>query len=295
MKVYGVLRVKDEADLLQEVLCTVEPHLDGIYAYDDGSSDDTEEILRNNNLAKVLTKRETNCPNGDWSIRLLYEEIKKDVNYKKEEVWVVLLAGDYFFLNMNPREACKHASQNGWDSKNAMAINFLRHPREGWDDVDTWPDWEISLRRLCRWVYFAEFLPIAWRVVDYVKWGRLPWPKALRNRDPSSVDEFDRNVVFLEHQGKRSPRYHQWKYLSGSRAIPKKYLDVDFSDIEQAKKVCRGEQYFNNSEIIPWLGMDTLDVLIENFSKPLEFRQAFSSFVTQMVFDLGVKLPERYP
>ena len=46
MEVVGIMCVKDEADLLPEVLEHLKDKLDVVYAYDDGSIDGTLQILR---------------------------------------------------------------------------------------------------------------------------------------------------------------------------------------------------------------------------------------------------------
>lgn len=260
MKVVGILRVKNEADLLPEVLENVSVGVEEIFAYDDNSTDGTLEILK---AHPAVTYVEPFNPDFVFELqktRILERRIKKNYPYKKEEVWTALLAGDLFWLNMNATEAANLAVSKGCDLQNGTAIDFGRWK---WDDaVDLWPNYPQSLRKLCQWCAVIEELPVVWKVADYTSWKRLPWPRNFKNRNVGITPD----SPFLEHQGKRSPRYHQWKYATDSRAQPriggvrttKDQWTLDFA-YDHGKSL----GFWENDKRIPWEGLNTIDKLIE--------------------------------
>jgi glycosyltransferase involved in cell wall biosynthesis len=261
MKVIGILRVKDEADLLPEVLENVVQGVDEIYALDDGSSDATRQILEDCPQVTFLAPKGTSFPEEVYKTQYLEKQVKANFDYRNEEVWVALLAGDLFWLNQSPREAATLAHSRGFDIQNGIAIDFGRW---GWDEAtDTWPNWSTSLRELCQWCAVIEELPLAWKVADYTSYKRLPWPRHFRSRN----HVIDNTIPFVEHQGKRSPRYHQWKYASGSRQLPKingvRATTAQFNDYSVAYEHGRSLGFWENDRRIPWEGMQTIDRLLE--------------------------------
>lgn len=271
MKVIGILRVKNEADLLPAVLENVIGGVEEIFAYDDNSSDGTREILEahpavtiepfNPSFTKELQKT-----------RVLEQRIKDKYPYQTEEIWTALLAGDLFWLNMTPFEAACKAHDQGYDLQNGVAIDFGRWK---WDEAtDTWPNWHMDIRHLCQWCSIIEELPVVWKTSDYTRWKRLPWPGGFKKRNVGITVDFP----FLEHQGKRSPRYHQWKYLNGSRDLPRvngvrttldQWEDPEFS-YNHGHKL----RFWENRRRIPWQGLETIDRLVELLNMNAEDEEA---------------------
>ena len=257
MKVVGIMRVKDEADLLQEVLDNVAVGVEEIYAYDDDSSDGTLEILK---AHPAVTYIEPFNPafNEEWQkTSALEKKVRETYPYKTEEVWVALLAGDLFWLNCNATDAANLAVSKGCDLQNGIAIDFGRW---GWDETtDTWPNWPESLRTLCQWCSIIEELPVVWKVSDYTSYKRLPWPGGFKQRNTEKV----REMPFLEHQGKRSPRYHQWKYGSESRQPSRGSKREEYDDWDFAFAHGSDRGFWANENRIPWEGLNTIDRLLE--------------------------------
>lgn len=256
MKVIGILRARDEADLLPEVLDNVAPGVDQIYGLDDGSTDRTFGVLTQHPKVKFIATEQ--FPEEVYKTQYLEKAVKANFpEYKTEEVWVALLAGDLFWLNQTPRQAAELASSRGFDVQSGMAVDFGRWQ---WDStVDTWPNYPKSLRELCQWCGVIERLPVVWKVTDYTYWKRLPWPRGFRSHN----HVVDNTVPFLEHQGKRSPRYHQWKYLNGSRQPPRGMIRHQFEDYQTAYDHGKSLGYWENRHRIPWEGLHTIDRLLE--------------------------------
>ncbi len=271
MKVVGILRVKDEADLLPEVLENVASGVEEIYAYDDDSSDGTLEILQAHPAVTHIEPFDPSFIHELQKTRILEQRVKERYPYQTEEVWVALLAGDLFWLNLNPTEAANLAVSKGCDLQNGVAIDFGRWQ---WDDeTDMWPNYPQSLRELCRWCNILEQLPVAWKVADYTVWRRLPWPGGFKKRNVGVTTEFP----FLEHQGKRSPKYHQWKYATGSREQPRvggERVTPDYWTAENAYAHGKSLGYWENTRRIPWHGLDSIRDLVSLYNMSAEAEEA---------------------
>ena len=280
MKVVGILRVKDEADLLPEVLDDVAGGVEDIYAYDDNSVDGTLDILQEHPAVTHIEPFDPSFTMERQKTGILEQRVKENYPYKTEEVWVALLAGDLFWLNMTPTDAANLAVSKGCDLQNGVAIDFGRWE---WDDeTDTWPEpYPDSLRDLCKWCNILEQLPVVWKVSDYTRWRRLPWPGGFNKRNVGVTTEFP----FLEHQGKRSPKYHQWKYATGSRSQPLvrgERVTEDYWTRDTAWEHGRKLGYWRNRKRIPWTGLETIDRLVELFDMNAEDEQrVYSSFDDQ--------------
>jgi hypothetical protein len=262
MKVIGILRVRNEADLLEEVLDNVSKGVDEIYAYDDDSTDGTLAILEAHPSVTYIEPFDPTFTAEFQKTRLLEQRVKERYpEYQTEEVWVALLAGDLFWLNMNATDAANLALSKGCDLQNGVVVDFGRWE---WDETtDTWPNYPKSLREMCQWCAIIEELPVVWKVSDYTRWKRLPWPGEFKRRNVSK----DASFPFLEHQGKRSPKYHQWKYATDSRAQPrvngKRTTAVDWNDAEFSLNHGKSLGFWENDRRIPWEGLHTIDRLME--------------------------------
>jgi glycosyltransferase involved in cell wall biosynthesis len=258
MKVIGILRVKNEADLLPAVLENVIGGVEEIFAYDDNSTDGTREILEAHPAITIVPFN----PGFTMELqktRVLEQQIKDKYPYQTEEIWTALLAGDLFWLNKTPFEAAWKAHALGYDLQNGVAIDFGRWK---WDEAtDTWPNWHMDIRHLCQWCAIIEKLPVVWKVADYTRWKRLPWPGGFNKRNT----KMNRDFPFLEHQGKRSPKYHQSKYATGSRPLSKKsgLVASQFDDYDFAFEHGKNLGFWENDKRIPWEGLNTIDRLLE--------------------------------
>jgi hypothetical protein len=258
MYIIGILRVKDEADLLPDVLDNVSDGINEIYAYDDGSSDGTLEILQNHPKVTYIKTFDPSFTREVQKTRHLEDEVKKrHPNYSTEEVWVALLAGDLWWYTHSPRQAATEAAKKGYDCRNGVAVNFARWK---WDEeTDTWPNWTPSIQELCRWCKIIEELPVVWKVANYTGWHRLPWPRHFKKR----WQGIDQKSVFLKHYGKRSPKRHQWIFQKGGRHLPKNTQAADWESFEFAYEHGKSLGYWENRECIPWEGPQTIQRLID--------------------------------
>lgn len=243
MKIIGTLDTKDDADLLPEVLDQAKGMFDAVYAYDDGSIDNTYEILKNHPVVSKLWHRDEFSEEEHkryiqhrrgWPL----EQVKKDFPYETEDIWVVRVEGDRFFMNQDPKEIVDRAIRANMDSRSGVMMDFRRHRADGWDEMsDTFPNWHCSLRKLQRWFIIEDIHDvIAFKVEDHIDYGinryPRPWPRGTRKNDLNK-HAITKDMAFFEHHGKRSPNYYYWATQSGSRIIGKKaqrqHPDYDYT------------------------------------------------------------------
>ena len=265
--VVGIMCVRDEADLLPEVLEHLDGEVDQIYAYDDGSKDGTFEILKSHALKVGYIKRRKHdterldIPRPNY--HHLLERIKQD--YEGEEVWAVITMGDRFFLNKTPRQIVAEAGE--FTAVEGIQLDFLRPRTDPWtEENDTWPVYSNSLRKLCRWVRIDERCIVAYKVTNAPSYRRsaYPWPKAVgpvQYECAAMNEQVSLDMPFLEHQGRRSPKALMERISQGCRVLGRKYKDYDLSTFESTVE-CNHVMYKPIS-LFPWIGLESLDPIVK--------------------------------
>jgi hypothetical protein len=274
MKVIGIMCVKDEADLLPEVLDHLNGELDRLYAYDDGSIDDTQKILRSHPTVDYLMTKEAD--EGRLSIKRphyhhLLEQIKLDHLGCGEPVWVVITMGDRFFINKMPRQIAEEAEAGGYNTVNGIQLDFMRPPEDPWNEEnDTFPKYSKSLREICTWFTLDEECIVAFKLSPertYLK-ARYPWPRGgdiKLQYDLRKSGELSMEVPFLEHQGRRSPNAFKWRVESGSRKLSEK-IDLEELTFDEIQETLA--RWYDN-----WGSYNRLEDLIEDENELLRVRQ----------------------
>jgi hypothetical protein len=266
MKIVGLMCVRDEADLLPQVLPHVRGLVDHLYVYDDGSQDDTWDMVKDEHYAMRLVDDKTRIDHYRGNYHHLLERIKKD--FKNEEVWVVITMGDRFYLNKTPREIVEGAKY--FDAVEGIQLDFLRHRMDKWTpENDPYPDLS-DIRTLARWFKHDEHCIVAYKVrpeLDYVT-AKYPWPKGIRNVQYKARDmdhKLSLDLPFLEHQGRRTPRAAMQRYTKGQRVVSKKYI-YDLSSYKGVMNTM-GKFYYHY-RIHPWINTDSLVPFIEFYNSP---------------------------
>ena len=266
-KIIGMMCVRDEVDLLPEVLEHLDGKLDALYAYDDGSQDGTTKILLESPQVTYLMIRSDDLnriPAPRPNYHHLLEKIKEDYDYKNDDVWIVITMGDRFFLNKTPREIVEGAS--GFTAVEGVQLDFLRHKMDPWTlENDTWPIYTDSLRNICRWVRVDERCIVAYKVTDAASYKKsaYPWPRAIGTPQydrESMQDMISLSMPFLEHQGRRSPKATMYRIASGSRKLGRKHKQYDLSTFESTV-VCNPTMWAPDN-LFPWTGLDSLESVV---------------------------------
>lgn len=277
MKIIGTLDSRDDADLLPEVLDQCKDWFDAIYAYDDGSQDGTYNIL-NSHSAVTKVWRAQDFSDEDKKKYLQHrrgyplEMVKKDYPYQTEDIWVVRLEGDRFFLNQTPHEIVDRAVHAGHDQRCGVMLDFRRHREQGWGEVDKWPNWNPSLRTLSTWCGIDDsHNAVAFKVSDFVDYALLnrprPWPGGLKNGD-CNRSLYTKDMAYFEHQGRRSPKYWHWVYNSGSRPKSQKFsVEWDFTSPETVYETVKS--IHQPYKLLPWISFEkSIDKLLEVANAP---------------------------
>lgn len=102
MKIYSLLLVKDEADIIEDVLCDAVKWSDKIIVFDNGSSDDTWSIV--NRLAKkyrqIVPFVSDATPFRIGLRAKLFDAFKSELS--RDDWWCVRMDADEFYID-NPR------------------------------------------------------------------------------------------------------------------------------------------------------------------------------------------------
>jgi hypothetical protein len=273
--------VRDEADLLPQVYPHIRANVDYIYAYDDGSQDDTWEYVKDSDYA-IRKEDDKNRPDIHRpNYHHLLEKIKED--FKGEEVWAIIAMGDRFFLNIPPRTIVRDAVAGGYEAVNGVQLDFLRHRWDPWtEENDPWPDMS-EIRKLCCWCRFDEQCIVAFKVTDetsYLK-SKYPWPRGIKKVQYNYADMGNKLCVempFLEHQGRRTPKAAIWRKESGSRPVSKKHGHLKFGSVHEVIDSQKG--LYEAYKVLPWIGPETLHKIVElhneeNWQNPVQRRYFF--------------------
>lgn len=240
MKIIGMMCVKNEADLLPQVYPHIRENVDLIYAYDDGSTDNTWDFIKHSDYA--IRRVNDHARENIWrpNYHHLLNRIFGDFNGSKEEIWIVITMGDRFFLNKKPRQIVEEA--RGFDCVHGIQLDFLRPSIDPWTEKnDPAPDMS-KIRHLARWFRHDERCVVAYKLQPQLSYrkSKLPWPRGLAASNVQygglgiSID-----MPFLEHQGRRTPKAY--------RARGKEPSDV----------------FFKADDLLPWVDNSSLELLVD--------------------------------
>ena len=270
--IVGLMCARDEADLLPEVLEHLDGKVDQIYAYDDGSIDDTYEVLKSHSkLVGYIKRKKHDIERLDImrpNYHHLLERIKQD--YEGEDTWVIITMGDRFFLNKTPRQIVEGAGE--FPCVEGIQLDFIRHRLDPWtEENDTWPVYPESLRKICRGAKVDERCVVAYKLVPEASYlqAKYPWPRGIGSpqysaasmRPEDGLARISLDMPFLEHQGRRSPKAVMDRIASGARKLGVKYKHYDTSTYESTLE-CYGRTYAGY-RVFPWVGLESLDAIVD--------------------------------
>jgi hypothetical protein len=275
MILIGMMCVRDEADLLPEVLEHLNGKVDDLYVYDDGSKDGTWDLVKHTSYA-IRREDDVNRPSMPRPhYHHLLEKIKEDYDYENEDIWVIITMGDRFFLNKTPRQIVEEAGE--YTAVEGIQLDFLRGRLDPWtEENDEYPNYSESLRTLCRAVSVDEHCIVAYKVTKettYVR-AKYPWPRGVGTTQYSELrPKLSLDMPYLEHQGRRSPKSAQWRYNTGSRPIGSKHQHRDFSTFESTVKSM--EMFYATYQVYPWRGLESLDMIVDAENAELVDKEQF--------------------
>ena len=292
MKIVGLMPLKNEADLLPEVLHHLRGELDDLFVIDGDSVDDTYEIAKQEASYIIRTSEIESVGGYRPHYHHLLETIKKSYS---EEVWVVITMGDRFYLNLGPRDIVEECLDKDYGSMHGRKVDFLRPVYAPWTpEMDTFPNYGTSLRHLNRWASnYAEEQVFAFKLTDDLSYAqaKYPWPQGLSGRRRQK--RYTRMTPFQEHQGRRSPKATSWRFNNGSIKVHSKNDTWDLSTTESTRNTCT---IWHKMDVFPWTGTETLDLMLERANVraySLEESKAYFQGVKDTYIALGRKLPPR--
>ena len=273
MIVIGLMCVKDDADLLPQVLPHVKERVDYLYAYDDGSTDGSGEMLKEYADYFISLADDTaRIDHHRGNYHHLLEKIKEDFK-GQDDVWIVLTMGDRFYPQKSPRQIVEETAAAGYDSVQGVQLDFLRHRVDPWtEENDPFPDMS-DIRQICRWYRFDERCVVAYKLVEGLSYrkAKYPWPRGLnadklRFAKQTLGGKLSVDMPFLEHQGRRSPKFCVWRYgESGSRYVSRKYDPENYVSFE--KVITRQRQHYHFNELLPWTDGSNLQQMVDIYNR----------------------------
>ncbi len=289
--------VKNEADLLPEVISHVKALVDDIIVYEGNSVDDTYNLVKEcaTHIMRQADDPQYNLNMARYSYHYMLEIIKKNYDYNRDDVWGVITMGDRFFLNKTPRKIVEDAENEGFVSVEGIKTEFLRCRADPWtEENDTFPEYSKSLRHLCRWTRYYERQIFAFKITDSIDYrmSSYPWPKGI-GRSPQYFKQFTADMPFHEHQGKRSPNALMWRYRNGSVGTSYKH-NHSYESFESVVNTFKG--FYRSNSCIPWLGMESLYQIVEMKNKRMgkkEQQVYFDSIEENFINVQHRRLPER--
>jgi hypothetical protein len=272
MKLVGMMCVKDEADLLPEVLPHTKALVDDLLVYEDGSTDSTWDLI--GDVAFKIKKEDDERLNIHRpNYHRLLETAKKNYDYNNEPVWMIICMGDRFWLNKTPRQCAEEGEAAGMNSVEGIQLDFLRCREDPWtEENDTFPVWNPSLREQCRWFKPDEKCIVAFKLTDhctYAKGAKYPWPQSIGGEVLYGYGKLGEKLTidqpFLEHQGRRSPKAAMWRANSGSRPQGSKYAHYDYSTFQTTVESIG--RFYNAYRLWPWAGLESIEPMIECYNR----------------------------
>ena len=251
MKIIGTLDVKDEGDLLKDVLDHSVGY-DAVFAYNDGSTDNTEDILKTHPRISKYVNR-SDFPDSvhqefpQHRRHHLLQMVKDEFHtYNTEEIWVVRMEGDRYLMSTTVHEICHKGDFYELAGVSGVMVDCRIGPNEDWIKLDTYPNWHKPITIIQDWGRIDDVHPVvAFRLEDGVQYSTKkprPWPVIWGPTNYNQNDFVTKDMAFFAHHGKRGPRYwHKAFGPNGTRFPSKKWIkEWDFSSPEKAIETVSG-------------------------------------------------------
>lgn len=263
MKIIGMLDTRNDGDMLKDVLDQLKGEIDYLYAYDDGSWDNTGSILKAHDLTTCYWNRNQFLVEElDQYLQhrrgFVFDEIKKD--FKDQDAWIVRIEGDRFFINQSPREIVDRAIKVEQNARSGVMLDFVN---VDWTEQnDTWPKW--NPKEIMHWYRLDDIhTAVAFKVSKELVYNRQrPWPNGNLISD-YNPDNLTTDMAYFAHYGKRSPTYLYWSIMSGNRKASVKYK-VDYSSPTAIKQTFKHQ--YRPSNVLHWVDWPGLQTAINENS-----------------------------
>jgi glycosyltransferase involved in cell wall biosynthesis len=240
MNIVGMFWNRNEADILEETLTDALRHVDTIFIADDGSTDNSWDIIKSiaiNNPNKVEhIQREPN-KNDPAQRNALLNKIRE--RYRAEDTWVQVIESDIFILDTSVRKAIIERSSDDvvvtW-----TALNGVRDPGT-WGINDTYPVWNHSIREVLPKCHYMEDMHYTWRPFPNLRFQGVwrPWPQGMGEYQTSrkGLKYTPHNTPLLFHVGYRGPTHFYQKWQKTTMGdFHSRYKSWDLRSVENVEK-----------------------------------------------------------
>jgi len=213
VNVVGMMWNKNEGDILEEIISEAIKHVDLLYVADDGSTDNSWEIIqRAASLdSKIIIQRDP-CIRDPGQRSSLLNKIKE--RHNPLDTWVQVIESDIMILDTDVREAIRDRAV-GDIAVTWQALNAVR-PVGTWEEVDLYPNWGMPVKDLMPLAHRMERMVYTFRPMPdlYYTHTWRPWPSGFSRYFKGVVDpdHRDTKTPLLAHYGFRGPTHFKLKY-----------------------------------------------------------------------------------
>lgn len=230
--IVGMMWNKNEGDILEEIISEAVLNVDTLFIADDGSTDDSWDIIQRMKQAHKQIEHIQREPNKkDKAQRQsLLSKIQK--RYRPEDTLVQIIESDIMLLETDIRKAFKERS-NGDVALIWVALNAIRKGRGGWEGFDTYPNWYgKSIKEVMPKAHYMEEMTYTFRPFKELNYTSAmswrPWPQGFSKFSMKSGKDNSEYTPLLAHYGYRGPTHVHLKYSPKNR-FHSRYKSWDFS------------------------------------------------------------------
>lgn len=234
---------KNEGDIIHETIADALRHVDTLMIADDGSTDNTWEIIQHAqkfwpDRIEHIQRQPTQQDPGQREA--LLTEVRR--RYKPEDTWVQIVEADIFILDTDLSALCKNETKIGisWQT-----LNAVRAPGT-WRDVDTFPNWKEPIRKIMPLAHRMEVMLYTFRPLPALHYDRgrwRPWPQGFQRYVSQPLKTYAKreDSPLLLHVGFRGPTHFHLKY----RSMGKRHRRYPTWNLTSPEAVERTVPFFN--------------------------------------------------
>jgi glycosyltransferase involved in cell wall biosynthesis len=241
--IVGMMWNKNEGDILEEIILSALDHVDSLVIADDGSTDNSWDIIQIMSVQHPEIEHIQQNPNkADPAQRQQLLNLIRE-RYKPEDTWVQVIESDIMILEPDIREALERRSNGVF--MDWKLLNGVLDPARDWKEWDMYPNWDRPIQEILTHQHKLEVMTYTYRPFKELVYRAdpwRPWPSGF-GCVPRSNKKRVGDAPLLAHYGYRGPTHMQQKYLPSGR-FHKKYKDWDFKSIDSTLSTV---PYFNGA------------------------------------------------
>lgn len=259
MKIFAIMLVKNEADIVGYVLKEAEKWADKIFIIDNGSTDGTWEIIKSMKNEIITPWKQDFGPFRRGMRADVFNEFRHLST--KEDWWCYALDADEFYIE-NPRDFLQRIPKRfQWVSK--KSIDYVL-TKEDLKEYDFSGNFEEDKK------YIKYLKPTCWsegRFFSYRK--NIQWDNGIASQYPMNIGIMAPEKILVKHYQYRSPQ--QIEKRIKDRAATKKRTDVSawnrMPETIEDSLFTRNECIFDENNIEFYKKLKVVDKMKKNIIK----------------------------